>query len=1474
MKSCLKRKNFFVVLMCAAVLGVAGEAANAGLWVDPNIFDVNIIEGCTLTQNLTVGNDGGEDLDFMIRTRQVGNSGDLVGIDGMSTETAGSGTFSIPADHDFTVVSDANYVPGKLIVRFAAGADGKIQSAAEKSQILSSLGGATIKRNFKIVPGLSVVKLPAGMTVEQALPVFNKASGILYAEPDYKVQICSTIPDDTRFDDLWGMHNTGQTGGTADADIDAPEAWDIGTGSSEIIVAVIDTGVDYTHIDLAANMWVNEAEYNGTPGQDDDGNGYVDDIYGYDFRNNDGDPMDDHYHGTHCAGTVGAVGNNGEGVAGVCWNVRIMAVKFLSSGGSGTTADAISSVEYSTLMGANLSSNSWGGGGYSQGLKDAINAAGAAGMLFVAAAGNDNENTDVYPHYPSSYDCESLISVMSTDKYDNKSGFSNWGPTSVDLGAPGSDILSCKLGGGYKYASGTSMATPHVVGACALLWSMNQMLSNSEVKDILLQTVDETLPGLCVSQGRLNVYSAILETRAPWIEIDHEEGTVGPGDSNDVSVIFDALELAPGIYEAEIVVISNDPCSPTIIPVTMTVNPDDLVVTPIEDFESSGTRGGPFTPQCMTYTLTNNGSAPVSWTTDETENWVEVEPNEGVLDPNNSIDVDVCITSDANLLDPNIYDQVLIFENTDSGSIKLRLVTLTVKPPDCFTESFDDSANDLDGLMLTFTPDGSGAYYEACREKANGFPTDPNGGIDVSLGDDDFAEVFLGGQGPGKRVLFYGQSYNRFYIGSNGYITFGQGDTEFSGTLGNHFDMPRISALFTDLTPADSQNISWKRLGDRVAVTFEDVPLYGDKTAKNSFQIEMFYVDGTIRITWLDIAAASGVAGLSEGYGLPPFFLESNLSEYVPCWPYCDFNRDYLVNFTDFAMFAMHWLEEGCEVPYWCGKADLDFSGMVETADVGIFAEDWLMKVDWFLQPISHWKFDETSGTTAYDSAGDNHGTVYGATWTTGQIDGALNFDGADDYVDVGDKSSLEPNSFTIAAWIKPGNASSTQHIAGKLGNEPVDNCGYGYRLEMRNDKASLLVDPWGCGNGNPLESTTSLQLGQWYFVTGTYDGSTAEIYLNGEPENSGARTLNAYYTNFYIGACYSDYHNAFYDHFNGKIDDVRIYDRALTSEEIWQLYQGGVGPKASNPNPADGATGVDPNTVLSWSPGKDAASHDVYLGTDYNDVNDATPDSNEYMGNFDVNNYDPNGLDLLTTYYWRIDEVSTSTTYKGDIWSFTTWLEPGFVSWWKFDEGSGTTAYDSAGNNDGTIYGATWTTGQIDGALSFDGDGDYVSLPDLDFGSTLTISVWLYNEDATAYRQGIVTQGTNSNNFVSLGTGSTNQVVFFIKNSGTQNAAAESIALEQNKWIHYVGVLNSTDILLYKNGVLNNSATQTVNPPIMTGDTRIAHDDGIWGSGDKYFSGTIDDVRIYNRALSAEEIWQLYQNGLNSQNQYFLGLN
>ncbi|HYN44928.1 MAG TPA: NosD domain-containing protein [Candidatus Limnocylindrales bacterium] len=345
--------------------------------------------------------------------------------------------------------------------------------------------------------------------LENAMEGLSVSDKFEDAEPNYRVKALKT-PNDPRFNELWGMNNTGQTGGTPDADIDAPQAWDISTGSKEVIVAVIDTGVDHTHEDLAGNMWANPGEIPGN-GLDDDKNGFIDDYYGWDFAYKDNDPIDGDSHGTHVSGTIGGVGNNGKGVAGVSWNVRIMAVKFLDDSGSGYDSDAIDAINYATMMGADIMSNSWGGGGYSSALEAAIQAADNAGILFIAAAGNDADNTDQYPFYPAGYDVPNVMSIAATDKNDNLADFSNYGHSTVDIGAPGVDILSSVPGNAYASYSGTSMAAPHVSGAAALLKAFNPSLTHLEIKDILMNSVDPlpSLYGKTATGGRLNIQKAI-----------------------------------------------------------------------------------------------------------------------------------------------------------------------------------------------------------------------------------------------------------------------------------------------------------------------------------------------------------------------------------------------------------------------------------------------------------------------------------------------------------------------------------------------------------------------------------------------------------------------------------------------------------------------------------------------------------------------------------------------------------------------------------------------------------------------------------------------------------------------------------------------------------------------------------------------------------------------------------------------------
>ena len=378
---------------------------------------------------------------------------------------------------------------------------------------------------------------------------------IAFAEPNFTVH-ADTIPNDPFLPQLWGLNNTGQTvnwtAGTPDADIDAPEAWSVSTGSPDVTVAVIDTGVDVSHPDLAPNIWVNPGEDCAgcrTNGVDDDGNGYVDDWRGWDFVNGDNDPTDDNGHGTHVAGTIAAAGNNGLGVAGVTWSSKIMPLKFLGADGSGTAADAISAILYARAMGVPILSNSWGGDEFSQAMLDAIEQTDARGELFVAAAGNDFTNTDATPNYPSGYDSPNVLAVGATDQFDRKAWFSNYGARSVDLAAPGTNVYSTWRGGAYRFEDGTSMATPHVSGAAALAKAVFPGATGAGLKALLLRTVDPVavLAGTTRTGGRLNVDHAVRCSGSPqaWIESPPAGAEVSAGQPLQVQVLAAACG-APG----------------------------------------------------------------------------------------------------------------------------------------------------------------------------------------------------------------------------------------------------------------------------------------------------------------------------------------------------------------------------------------------------------------------------------------------------------------------------------------------------------------------------------------------------------------------------------------------------------------------------------------------------------------------------------------------------------------------------------------------------------------------------------------------------------------------------------------------------------------------------------------------------------------------------------------------------------------
>ncbi len=419
------------------------------------------------------------------------------------------------------------YAPDRLIVRYKTDQLRTESAMMSVQSVTNSKAGTSVVSDFQSegIPGMQIVQVTSN-SLEGALKSYEDNPDVLYVEPDYKISLSpvektgktqeisefgitsASYPNDPGYQYLWGLDNTGQAPfyGKSDADIDAPEAWSSTTGSSSVIVAVVDTGVDYTHPDLAANIWQNSRET--INGIDDDGNGYIDDIRGWNFNAKTNDPKDDNGHGTHCAGTIAAVGNNGVGVAGVGWNVKIMPLKFLNAAGSGYVSDAISAILYANKMGATVISNSWSGTGYTQSLKDAIDASSA---VVVCAAGNSGKNSDVNPQNPAAFQSANIISVAATDYNDNLASFSNYGSGSVDLAAPGVSIYSTTSSGSYRYLSGTSMATPHVSGVAALLKSKSPSLTGSAIKSKILSNVDivSSLSGKTATSGRLNAAKAL-----------------------------------------------------------------------------------------------------------------------------------------------------------------------------------------------------------------------------------------------------------------------------------------------------------------------------------------------------------------------------------------------------------------------------------------------------------------------------------------------------------------------------------------------------------------------------------------------------------------------------------------------------------------------------------------------------------------------------------------------------------------------------------------------------------------------------------------------------------------------------------------------------------------------------------------------------------------------------------------------------
>jgi subtilisin family serine protease len=413
----------------------------------------------------------------------------------------------------------------ELLVRF------KPNTPLAKIKQIAAANNDRVEDEIESVNGLISIDDLDDADVTGVVRQYQSMPDVEYAEANFQIALDDSVdrnsrpaafapnpvgaPNDPLFSDQWALNNTGQNGGTANAHIDALKAWAKTQGSAEVVVAVLDTGVDYTHKDLAENMWIRPANL---PEYADDELGTIDDLHGFDANANAGDPMDDNGHGTHCAGIIGAEGNNGEGISGINWNVKIMPLKFLGRGGFGDVKDAIESINYAIerkKAGVNLRviNASWGSTQRSKALEDAIKAASDAGILFVAAAGNSSTDNDRRAHYPSNYDLPNVLSVAALDRNDKLASFSNYGAKTVHVAAPGREITSTWLGDQYREASGTSMAAPQVAGIAALILANEPKLSMAKLRERIMKSADpiDTLTGKVAVGGRLNAAKALGE---------------------------------------------------------------------------------------------------------------------------------------------------------------------------------------------------------------------------------------------------------------------------------------------------------------------------------------------------------------------------------------------------------------------------------------------------------------------------------------------------------------------------------------------------------------------------------------------------------------------------------------------------------------------------------------------------------------------------------------------------------------------------------------------------------------------------------------------------------------------------------------------------------------------------------------------------------------------------------------------------
>ncbi len=735
--------------------------------------------------------------------------------------------------------------PGELLVRLRTSL-----APANRAALMAQVGARLI---HTFASGTEHWRLGPGETVQGALAQLAASPMIQYAEPNYLVW-ADVTPSDVRYPELWGLHNIGQTGGAPDADIDAPEAWGVSTGSRDVIVATLDTGVDYHHADLTENIWTNPGEIPSN-GLDDEGNGFIDDVHGYDFVNNDGDPLDDNGHGTHTAGTLGAIGDNTIGVAGVCWRVSIMPIKFLGSGGGGSISNAVRALDYVTLMGVGLTNNSWGGGAFSQTLAEAIATAGVNEIAFIASSGNNANNNDLRAHYPSSYPLPNIISVAATDHRDQMAAFSNFGLSNVDLAAPGVNILSTLPGGAYGLLSGTSMAAPHVTGAAALLRATNPGLTVSQVKAALLASADPVpaLTGRVLTGARLNAFAAIADPDSvpPGGVADLQTGAAGSshmelrwtatgddggaGSAATYDIRYSQAPIDAGSFAAA-------------TPAGQTTHPG-----PAGQMESLEVRG--LAPSTTYYFALK---AFDEWGNEGALSNVA----SGVTLPPPSMDL-APLSLSAALRTGEVATRSVRLRNAAAGTLDFSIPTPGVTMPGVLAAGGPDSF----GYRWTDSDQPGGPAFDWVEISTIGTPvpfpapTDPN-----HLDDDNSGLIPLGFAFP-----FYGKSFSAVSVNCNGYMSFSDTTSrDFSNdplpSTGSPANL--LAPYHDDLHMRGVIRAQYRADGSRFIVQFSDVDRFSSappSPAHLTFQV-VLHADGRIVYQYLSMIGVinSGSIGIQN----------------------------------------------------------------------------------------------------------------------------------------------------------------------------------------------------------------------------------------------------------------------------------------------------------------------------------------------------------------------------------------------------------------------------------------------------------------------------------------------------------------------------------------------------------------------------------------------------------------------------------